>query len=186
MNSSMGETYQDRVRYYRRKSEQERTARSRKRYEQVAEKQYGTDFDFDEALYNFKNKTQFEKMYSNAKQNAHKHAKDHLAFYRDDEKGYIGGVCAGIAGKMKWDVKVVRIVTFLSGLILTLPTLLAYIAATVFLRKKHLAFYGRNERNFWKSAAKENSAESYPNDYASDMSESFSELSSAKTEKENK
>jgi len=150
MNSSMGESYQDRVRYYRRKSEQERARRERKSYE----KKYGRDFDFDEALYNFKNKTQFEKMYSNAKRQAHKHAKDHLAFYRDDEKGYVGGVCAGIADKMNWDVKVVRIATFISGMIFTIPTVLAYTAATMFLRKKHLAFYGRDEKNFWKSAAK--------------------------------
>ena len=153
MNTSMGESYQDRVRYYRRKSEQERAAKNRKHYRQSAEKQQSTDFDFDEALYNFKNKTQFEKMYSNAKRQAHKHAKDHLAFYRDDEQGYVGGVCAGIADKMNWDVKTVRVVTFISGMVFTVPTVLAYAAATVFLRKKHLAFYGRDEKNFWKSAA---------------------------------
>ena len=155
MNTSMGESYQDRVRYYRRKSEQERAARNRNRYGQSAKQQQGTDFDFDEALYNFKNKTQFEKMYSNAKRQAHRHAKDHLAFYRDDEQGYVGGVCAGIADKMNWDVKTVRLVTFISGMIFTVPTVLAYIAATVFLRKKHLAFYGRDEKNFWKSAAQQ-------------------------------
>jgi len=166
MNTSMGESYQDRVRYYRRKSEQERAARNRKRYQQSAEKQNGTDFDFDEALYNFKNKTQFEKMYGNAKRQAGKHAKDHLAFFRDDEKGYLGGVCAGIAEKMNWDVTVVRLVTFISGLILTLPTVLAYIAATVFMRKKHLAFYGRNEKNFWKSAAKRKTDADFANDYS--------------------
>ncbi len=167
MNTSMGESYQDRVRYYRRKNEQERAARNRKRYGQSAEKQHGTDFDFDEALYNFKNKTQFEKVYSNAKRQAHKHAKDHLAFYRDDEQGYVGGVCAGIADKMDWDVKTVRIVTFICGLVFTLPTVLAYIAATVFLRKKHLAFYGGDEKNFWKSAAQRKADA----DFANDLSE---------------
>ncbi len=166
MNTSMGESYQDRVRYYRRKSEQARASRSHKRYEKSADTQYGTDFDFDEALYNFKDKTQFEKAYSKAKRQAHKHAKDHLAFYRDDEQGYVGGVCAGIADKMNWDVKVVRIVTFISGLIFTLPTLVAYIAATVFLRKKHLAFYGRDEKNFWKEAANRKTDADFANDFS--------------------
>jgi len=157
MNSTMGDSYQDRVRYYRKKSEQARYAKRKKDRQRKAQEQYGTDFDFDEALYNFKNKTQFEKMYSDAKSNAYKHAKDHLAFYRDDEKGYLGGVCSGIADKMNWDVSVVRIATVLSGMVFTLPTVIAYIASTLLFRKKNLAFYGQDERNFWKYAAQQKS-----------------------------
>jgi len=56
---------------------------------------------------------------------------------------------------MNWDVKVVRLVTFLSGMFITIPTVVGYIAATVFLRKKNLAYYGSDEKNFWKSAAHE-------------------------------
>jgi len=145
MNTSMGESYQDRVRYYRRQREQSRT--EQRRYNKSAN---DVNIDFDEALYHFKNSSGFDGFYSKTK----RHARAQLSFYRDDEQGFIGGVCAGIADKMRWDVSVVRIVTVLMGLLFTLPTLIAYICATLFLRKKSLAFYGQNERNFWKSRAR--------------------------------
>ncbi|MBT8142282.1 MAG: PspC domain-containing protein [Gammaproteobacteria bacterium] len=97
-------------------------------------------------------------MYSRAKRGAKRQAREHLAFYRDDEQGYLGGVCAGIADKMNWDVTMVRVVTVLLGLVLTLPTLITYIAATFVLRKKNLAFYGRDEKGFWRSASRREQA----------------------------
>ena len=158
MNTAAGESYQDRVRYYRQQAEQARTNKSRQKWSRQGRKNQsgkndGVNVDFDEALYNFKHASGFDKLYSRAKRHAKRHAFDNLSFYRDDEQGYVGGVCAGIADKMNWDVTTVRVVTVVLGLIFTLPTLIAYIAGTVFLRKKNLAFYGRDEHNFWKSAA---------------------------------
>lgn len=166
MNAAAGESYQDRVRYYRRKAEQTRASKNRQKWNdayaqnEAHNKAQNEDmsFDFDEALYNFKQSSGFDKMYSRAKGYAGKHAKrhafEHLSFYRDDEQGYIGGVCAGIADKMNWKASTVRVITVISGLIFTLPTLLVYIAGAVFLRKKNLAFYGRDEHGFWKSAGR--------------------------------
>ena len=157
MNTAAGESYQERVRYYRRKAEQARGYKGRQKWGREDSQNENVAFDFDEALYNFKQSSGFDRMYKNAKRNAKKqarrHALDHLSFYRDDEQGYIGGVCAGISDKMRWNVTTVRVVTVVLGLVLTVPTLIAYIAGTVFLRKKELAFYGRDEHNFWKSAS---------------------------------
>jgi len=152
MNTTAGETYQERVRYYRRKAEQERISRKRSQWRSRKKSSEDVDIDFDEALYNFKQSGGFDKMYTKARRHAKRHAQDHLSFYRDDEQGYIGGVCAGIADKMNWNVSTVRAVTVVLGLVFTVPTVLAYIAGTIFLRKKHLAYYGRNERDFWKTA----------------------------------
>lgn len=152
MNTTAGETYQERVRYYRRKAEQERNTRKRNQWRARMKSNDNVSIDFDEALYNFKQTGGFDRMYSKARRHAKRHAQDHLSFYRDDEQGYIGGVCAGIADKMNWDVTAVRAVTVVLGLIFTLPTVIAYIAGTVFLRKKHLAYYGPDERDFWKTA----------------------------------
>jgi len=114
MHTNTGQTYQERVRYYREKRERERNKRTYSKH-----KREHVNMDFDEALYQFKQRSSWQKVFD-------KHAKGHLSFYRDDERGIIGGVCAGIADKMNWDVSVVRLVVFFAGLILTLPTLVAY------------------------------------------------------------
>ncbi len=160
--SDMGESYQDRVRYYRRQREQARA----EKYRRDSQEKY-SNIDFDEALYRFKNKSQTEKMFDEASRRAKhytqdfvkgfsdRHLSDHLAWYRDDEQGIIGGVCAGIADKMNWQVTHVRIGAVISGLIFTLPTLVTYAAATYFLRNKGLAYRGRkSERDFWRSAGR--------------------------------
>jgi len=160
-NSTIGESYSDRVRYYRRQREAARAERNRRNHSQ----RY-TNIDFDEALHEFKNKSKAEKVISDAGRNAKRFAEDvrekylsdsfaqEFALYRDDENGILGGVCAGIADKMNWDVKNVRIVTAISGLIFTIPTVVAYAVASYALRNKRLSYYGRkDERSFWKSAS---------------------------------
>jgi len=148
MHTNSGQTYQDRVRYYREKRENER---ARKHYSNF--KRESINVDFDEALYQFKQPGGWQKFLRQGRSFAKGQARDHLSLYRDDERGIIGGVCAGIADKMNWDVSVVRIVTFVSGMILTVPTVVAYVAATVILRNKGLAYHGRDEKSFWKSAS---------------------------------
>ncbi|RUO31938.1 envelope stress response membrane protein PspC [Aliidiomarina sedimenti] len=54
-------------------------------------------------------------------------------FYRDVQRGKLGGVCAGIARYFGWEVWVVRIVAVTSALLLTKFIVLGYIIAWVVL-----------------------------------------------------
>jgi len=163
-NSAMGDSYQERVRYYRQQREQARAYKQRNE-----KKETYSNIDFDEALYQFKNKGKTEKMIDDASRYATEflkgiganHFSEHLAWYRDEEKGIIGGVCAGIADKMSWNVKNVRLATVVSGLIFTVPTVLIYAISTYILRNKGLAYQGnKNERDFWRSANQETRSKS--------------------------
>lgn len=170
--SVASDSYQERVRYYRRQRENARA----EKYRREARDKY-SNVDFDEALYRFKNKSKTEKMFNDAghaakdfvKGFSDRHFSDHLAWYRDDEKGIIGGVCAGIADKMNWDVKNVRIATIISGLIFTVPTVVTYAVASYLLRNKRLAYRGaRNEKEFWRTAGTKS--------YQKDLDAQFDEL----------
>jgi phage shock protein C len=47
-------------------------------------------------------------------------------FLRDPPNGYLGGVCAGIAARLRLPALLLRIVAVLALLSCTLPTMLAY------------------------------------------------------------
>lgn len=184
--SDMGESYQERVRYYRQQREQARA----NKYRSSARDKY-SNIDFDEALYRFKNKSKAEKILDDAGRYAKDFMKDiggqhfsnHLSWYRDDERGIIGGVCAGIADKMNWQVKHVRIATAVSGFIFTLPTVITYAAATYFLRNKGLAYRGRkNEKEFWRTAGRE---ETKQNSNNAQLDAEFEELKRTETKTKN-
>lgn len=71
--------------------------------------------------------------------------------YRDRERGWLFGVCAGLAERFGWSVFAVRAVALVSLWLLFVPTALAYLAATVLLRERPLIYTGaRAERDFWR------------------------------------
>lgn len=79
--------------------------------------------------------------------------------YRDSEKGILMGVCAGIAEFFDVEVLMVRLITLLSLLIFTMPTLLVYFLLAWLLKDKPLSFYGpeeefAKEKEFWRRNAR--------------------------------
>lgn len=75
--------------------------------------------------------------------------------YRDRENGWIFGVCAGLADRFDYDPLIVRIIAVIALLIFTIPTALAYLAATVLIRQRPLIYRGRNaEHEFWRGHAR--------------------------------
>ncbi|MEA5445102.1 PspC domain-containing protein [Gammaproteobacteria bacterium AB-CW1] len=79
-----------------------------------------------------------------------------LGLYRDPEWAVIFGVCAGLAGRIgvnPWGVRVL----FLIGLVLfTWPTVIAYLTAALLLPRRGLIWRGgREERDFWRTAARD-------------------------------
>lgn len=74
--------------------------------------------------------------------------------YRDRENGWIFGVCAGLAERFDFNALVVRIVAVVALLVFTVPTVLAYIAATILIRERPLIYRGGSaEREFWRHHA---------------------------------
>lgn len=49
------------------------------------------------------------------------------AFYRDPDRGKVGGICAGIANYFGWEVWIVRIVAISALIFMSKPTFLAYV-----------------------------------------------------------
>lgn len=75
--------------------------------------------------------------------------------YRDRENGWIFGVCAGIADRFDYDALIVRIVAVIALLIFTVPTALAYLAATLLIRQRPLIYRGNSpEQEFWRGHAR--------------------------------
>ncbi|MBT8085550.1 MAG: PspC domain-containing protein [Woeseia sp.] len=74
--------------------------------------------------------------------------------YRDRENGWIFGVCAGVADRYGFDKTVVRVIAVLALILLTVPTALAYLAATMLIRTRPLIYRGSNpEQEFWRHHA---------------------------------
>lgn len=71
--------------------------------------------------------------------------------YRDRENGWIFGVCAGVAERFDFSTIVVRVVAVTSLVLFTMPTALAYLAATLLLRPRPLTYRGPHaEHDFWR------------------------------------
>jgi len=72
--------------------------------------------------------------------------------YRDRDNGLLFGVCAGLAHYFDINVLAVRIAAVVSLLLFFMPTVLAYIVATLLLRERSL---GRcicdRDKRFWSS-----------------------------------
>ncbi|NGP52579.1 PspC domain-containing protein [Thioalkalivibrio sp. XN8] len=75
-----------------------------------------------------------------------------VRLYRDSERGMVMGVCAGLSDQFGFRLGPLRIITLVSLLLFTLPTLLVYVAAGLLLPDKPLRYYGsRDERDLWGS-----------------------------------
>lgn len=81
--------------------------------------------------------------------------------YRDSENGIVMGVCAGLAHRLDLSRTGVRIVAFVSLLIFTGATLLAYFVAGFLLRDRPLHLDSRRERHFWRSACRRGDRRDY-------------------------
>lgn len=89
----------------------------------------------------------------------HDPARGRGPLYRDPENGWVMGVCAGIAQRFDLNVFGVRLIAFISLLILTLPTLLVYFLLGLILRERPLCYCGgRDERRFWRENARRSDA----------------------------
>ena len=91
--------------------------------------------------------------------------------YRDPRRGWIAGVCAGIADYCGLSPGIVRLLTALSALFFTLPTVLAYvIAAAVLTRRPEQLYASSEEERFWRGVRLE------PSRTARDLARKFQEL----------
>ncbi len=91
--------------------------------------------------------------------------------YRDTERAWIAGVCAGIADYFGLSIGLVRLLTILSGITFTLPTLLGYLIAAWALQRRPKAMYAnQKEEAFWRSVRLE------PSRTAHDLSRKFEDL----------
>jgi phage shock protein C len=77
----------------------------------------------------------------------------YFRLYRDPARGWLLGVCAGIAGYFGITALAVRLVAVLGLMLFTLPTVLGYIAAGILLRRRPDSLYrDREEERFWTRA----------------------------------
>ena len=76
--------------------------------------------------------------------------------YRDTERGVLFGVCAGVADYFGVRVGAVRLLTILSGIFFTPPTLFCYFAAALLLKRKPRNLYKTEaEESFWRSVRRD-------------------------------
>ena len=73
-----------------------------------------------------------------------------VEFHRDSERGWLLGVCAGLAGRFGWDLTVVRLLAVISLLVATLPTALLYVVVGVLTPTRRLTYYGAGEDRLWR------------------------------------
>ena len=91
--------------------------------------------------------------------------------YRDPKRGWIAGVCAGVADYFGVGTYLVRLLMLISLLIFTVPTFIAYlIAALVLERRPETMQATREEEAFWRSVRLE------PSRTARDLARKFQDL----------
>lgn len=83
----------------------------------------------------------------------------YFRMYRDPSRGWLLGVCAGIAGYIGITPLAVRLVFLFSLVFFTLPAVLGYAAAAILLRRRPDGLYrDREDERFWTRARVEPSA----------------------------
>ena len=76
---------------------------------------------------------------------------DRQRVYRDTERGWLAGVCAGIADYLETEPGLVRLATVLCLIFFFVPTLVAYAAFAVVLKPKPaVLFASPEEEAFWR------------------------------------
>ncbi|EWY39158.1 phage-shock protein [Skermanella stibiiresistens SB22] len=74
--------------------------------------------------------------------------------YRDQTRGKLFGVCAGIADYLGVKVRLVRVFAVLGAVFFTMPVVGAYLLAALVLKHKPARVYAsREEEDFWRSVA---------------------------------
>ena len=72
-------------------------------------------------------------------------------FYRDSDRGWIFGVCAGLADRFNFRLGTVRVIVIISFSLFSWLTAAIYIGATLLVRDKPLIYSGREtEFDFWR------------------------------------
>jgi len=72
--------------------------------------------------------------------------------YRDKDRAWFFGVCAGVSEFFDVELWVVRLLTIISLLVFTMATIMGYLALAFLLKEKPLRYYGPEaERHFWNS-----------------------------------
>ena len=72
-------------------------------------------------------------------------------FYRDSDRGWIFGVCAGIADRFNFRLGTIRVIVIISFLLFSWLTAAIYIGATLLVKEKPLIYSGREtEFDFWR------------------------------------
>jgi phage shock protein C len=91
--------------------------------------------------------------------------------YRNPKRGWIAGVCAGLADYFGLSPGLVRLVMLISLIAFTLPTFVAYvIAAMVLERRPESMQASREEEAFWRSVRLE------PSRTAHDLARKFQDM----------
>jgi phage shock protein C len=91
--------------------------------------------------------------------------------YRNPRRGWVAGVCAGLADYFGLSPGLVRLVTLVLMIAFTLPALLAYgIAAMVLERRPEGMQASREEEAFWRSVRLE------PSRTARDLTRKFQDM----------
>jgi phage shock protein C len=91
--------------------------------------------------------------------------------YRNPRRGWIAGVCAGLADYFGVGACLIRFLVVVSLVIFTVPTLLAYvIAAFVLERRPETMQASREEEAFWRSVRLE------PSRTARDLARKFQDI----------
>ena len=91
--------------------------------------------------------------------------------YRNPRRGWIAGVCAGLADYFGLTRGVVRVLALICLVAFTLPTLVAYLIAAVVLERRPETMQGtRAEEAFWRSVRLE------PSRTARDLARKFEDM----------
>jgi phage shock protein C len=91
--------------------------------------------------------------------------------YRNPRRGWIAGVCAGLADYFGLSPGVVRLVMLVLLIAFTLPTFLAYVIAAMVLERRPEGMHAsREEEAFWRSVRLE------PSRTARDLARKFQDM----------
>ena len=91
--------------------------------------------------------------------------------YRNPKRGWIAGVCAGLADYFGVGTCLVRVLVLVSLLIFTVPTFIAYLIAAMVLERRPEAMQAsREEEAFWRSVRLE------PSRTARDLARKFQDM----------
>lgn len=80
----------------------------------------------------------------------------HDRLYRDTERGWIAGVCAGIADYAGTDPALVRVLAVIGLVFFFVPVLIAYVVCAIVLKPKPPALFASpEEERFWRDVRNE-------------------------------